>query len=556
MASTFSPQDMNLRKYFLAKNLKRDIPSSIVVFLVALPLCLGIALASDAPPLSGILTGMIAGIIVASLSGSQLSVSGPAAGLTVIVATSIAHLGTYESFLLAVVLAGVLQLILGLVKAGTIANYFPSAVIEGMLAAIGIILILKQFPHAVGYDMDFEGDESFAETDGNNTFSAIRAAFARVNYGAIIIASVSLLLLIFWPKVKRLSVVPAPLLVVVSGLGLAMLFRNGNLALHSDQYVHIPVLKGLREVPSLFRFPDFSQIGSKDVWIVAATIAIVASLETLLSLEAVDKIDPIKRVSPTNRELLAQGTGNILSGLVGGLPMTSVIVRSSANVNSGARTKMSAIIHGCFLLLSVLFIPVIINLIPLACLAAILLFTGYRLAGVRVFKHMYHRGWTQFIPFVVTVVAVVVTDLLKGVGIGMVVAIFYMLRNNMRNPYFYRIEKNGDRKVIRLRLAEEVSFLNKAAIAYTLTHLPKETTVVIDGTHSRYVDPDVLEIIHNFKHNAYTKGIIVQLDNLKDHYVLPPLKEMIYDPEHSAHEWPTSNGSSIHDQREKEALLL
>ncbi|MBE7174841.1 MAG: SulP family inorganic anion transporter [Mucilaginibacter polytrichastri] len=554
MSSTFLPQGMNLHKYFMVKNLKRDIPSGIVVFLVALPLCLGIALASDAPPLSGILTGIIAGIIVGTLSGSQLSVSGPAAGLTVIVAGAIGTLGNYQTFLLAVMLAGAFQLILGLVKAGTIANYFPSAVIEGMLAAIGIILILKQFPHAIGFDMDFEGDEAFDESDGNNTFSAISKALARLNYGAVIISLISLSVLIFWPRLKRLAIVPAPLLVVIAGVAFGILFRNSGLALHDDQFVHIPVLKSLGEIPTLFRFPDFSQIGNKQVWIVAGTIAVVASLETLLSLEAVDKIDPIKRVSPTNRELLAQGAGNLLSGLIGGLPMTSVIVRSSANVNSGARTKMSAILHGIFLLLSVLFIPLVINLIPLACLAAILIFTGYRLAGIAVFKHMYHRGWTQFVPFVVTVVAVVGTDLLKGVGIGMVVAIFFMLRNNMRNPYFYRIEHNGDRKVIRLRLAEEVSFLNKAAIAYTLTHLPKQSTVIIDGTQSRYVDPDVLEIIHNFKHNAYTKGIIVQLENLRDSYTLPPLKEMIYDPDLSEN-WPTSNGSSVKDQVEKHELI-
>lgn len=554
MSSTFSSQDMNLGKYFLAKNLKRDFPASIVVFLVALPLCLGIALASGAPLFAGILTGIIGGLVVASVSGSQLSVSGPAAGLTVIVAGSIEKLGAYETFLLAVVIAGVFQLILGVIKAGTIANYFPLAVIEGMLAAIGIILILKQFPHAVGYDADFEGDESFAQADKENTFTAVMSAFARINYGAVVISLVSLALLIYWPKIKRVAVVPAPLMVVLAGLGLAFAFRETSFALDADQFVKIPVLKSIAEFPSLFRFPNFSSIANKDVWIVAGTIAIVASLETLLSLEAVDKIDPIKRVSPTNRELLAQGTGNIVSGLLGGLPLTAVIVRSSANVNSGARTKMSAIMHGFLLLITLLTIPTLINYIPLSCLAAILLFTGYRLAGLATFKHMYHKGWTQFIPFVITVVAVVATDLLIGVGVGMLVAIFFLLRTNMRNPYFYRIESNGDRKVIRLKLAEEVSFLNKAAIAYTLTHLPKQSTVIIDGTQSRYIDPDVLETIHNYKHNAYTKGIIVQLENVQENYSIPPLKEMIYDPK-TADEWPTSNGNSVRDQREKEALI-
>lgn len=554
MSSTFSAPDMNLGKYFLAKNLKRDFPASVVVFLVALPLCLGIALASGAPLFAGILTGIIGGLVVASLSGSQLSVSGPAAGLTVIVAGAIEKLGSYETFLLAVVIAGAFQLILGLIKAGTIGNYFPLAVIEGMLAAIGIILILKQFPHAVGYDADFEGDQSFAQADKENTFTALISAFARINYGAVIISVVSLALLLYWPKLKKVSVVPAPLMVVLAGLGFGFAFKGTGFALNTDQFVNIPVLKSLADFPGLFRFPDFGGFSNKDVWITGGTIAIVASLETLLSLEAVDKIDPIKRISPTNRELLAQGTGNMISGMLGGLPLTSVIVRSSANVNSGARTKMSAILHGCLLLVTLLTIPTLINFIPLSCLAAILLFTGYKLAGLATFKHMYHKGWTQFIPFVVTVVAVVATDLLIGVGVGMMVAVFFLLRTNMRNPYFYRIESNGDRKIIRLKLAEEVSFLNKAAIAYTLTHLPKQSTVIIDGTQSRYIDPDVLETIHNYKHNAYTKGIIVQLENVKENYSIPPLKEMIYDPNMN-HDWPTSNGSSIRDEREKEALI-
>ena len=521
---------LNLKKYFLPKNLKKDIPSSIVVFLVALPLCLGIALASGAPLFSGILTGIIGGIVVGSLSGSQLSVAGPAAGLTVIVLNAITGLGSYEIFLLSIVLAGVFQIILGIIKAGTIANYFPSAVIEGMLAAIGIILIMKQFPHAVGYDADYEGDEGFSQADQQNTFSGLLSAFSKVNYGAIIISAVSLAIMIYWPRMKKLAIVPAPLLVVLAGIGLSLLFAGTDFALRGKQLVNIPIVGNLNELFGLFKSPDFSAIGNKQVWITAFTIAIVASLETLLCIEAADKIDPIKRITPTNRELVAQGAGNIVSGMLGGLPLTAVIVRSSANINAGARTKMSAIMHGVLLLLSLLFIPMLINYIPLSCLAAILLVTGYKLARISLIKHMWHQGLNQFIPFVVTILAVVFTDLLIGVGIGMLVGVFYILRTNLRNPYFYHIDTNGDKKTIRIRLAEEVSFLNKAAIQVTLTNMPKAADVIIDGTNSRYIDPDVLEIIHNYKHNAYTKGTVVQLQNIHEKYDVPRLKELIYDP--------------------------
>ncbi|WP_184545908.1 SulP family inorganic anion transporter [Mucilaginibacter sp. FT3.2] len=526
----FAVGDLNLKKYFLPKNLKRDLPASLVVFLVALPLCLGIALASGAPLFAGVLTGIIGGIVVGSLSGSQLSVAGPAAGLTVIVLNAITSLGSYETFLLALVLAGIFQMLLGFLKAGTIANYFPSSVIEGMLAAIGIILIMKQFPHAVGYDADFEGDEGFSQADEHNSFSGVLGALHKINYGAVIISIVSLAFMIYWPKFKKLAMVPAPLLVVLAGIGLSAAFAGTGFALLDKQYVRIPVVNSSSEFFALFKTADFGSIGNKQVWISAFTIAVVASLETLLSLEAVDKIDPIKRVSPTNRELVAQGIGNITSGLLGGLPMTAVIVRSSANVNSGARTKTSAVVHGVLLLVSLLFIPMLINLIPLSCLAAILLMTGYKLARIALFKHMWHQGLNQFIPFVVTIVAVVLTDLLIGVGIGMMVGVFYILRNNLRNPYFYQITKNGDKKTINIKLAEEVSFLNKAAIQVTLTSLPSGTDVIIDGSSSRYIDPDVLEIIHNYKHNAYTKGIIVQLVEVKDKYDVPPLKELIYNP--------------------------
>nr|WP_245546806.1 SulP family inorganic anion transporter [Pseudopedobacter saltans] len=506
--------------------MKKDLTSSIVVFLVALPLCLGIALASGAPLFAGLLTGVIGGIVVASFSGSQLSVSGPAAGLTVIVVNAITQLGAFETFLLAVVIAGMFQIILGLARAGTIGNYFPSSVIEGMLAAIGIILILKQIPHALGYDISYFADEN-TSIEKQGALEAIVTAFQNFQTGALIITLVSLVVLIFWPKLKKLSAIPAPLIVVVLGVLLAQLFSKSDYALTSEHLVQIPIVSSFGEFVGLFTFPKFSQILNPDVWTVAITIAVVASLETLLSIEAVDKIDKQKRVSPTNRELIAQGIGNSVSGLLGGLPLTSVIVRSSANVNSGGQTKLSAIFHGILLLVALLAIPSIINMIPLACLAAILLFTGYKLANILLFKKMWKHGKDQFIPFSVTVLAIVFTDLLMGVAIGMLIGVFYLLRANMRNPYFYKLENEGKQKTLKLRLSEEVSFLNKGAIRYTLTHIPQGAKVIIDGSNSKYIDRDVLEIIENFHQNAYKNKIEVDLINIKPIYQLPKLDEVV-----------------------------
>jgi MFS superfamily sulfate permease-like transporter len=522
---------MNVGKYFNPETLKKDIPASIVVFLVALPLCLGIALASGAPLFAGVITGIIGGIIVASFSGSQLSVSGPAAGLTVIVLNAITDLGAYNIFLVAVVLAGLIQIILGFLKAGTIGNYFPSSVIIGMLAAIGIILILKQIPHALGYDRSYEGEEAFAQSNDENTFTAIISAVENMHLGAVIIALTSLALLIFWPKIKKVASIPAPLVVVLLGVFLAQAFNGTSFALTPEHIVQIPVIGNFGELTDLLVFPDFTQLLNPKVWTVAVTLAIIASLETLLSLEAVDKIDPIKRVSPTNRELVAQGIGNTVSGMIGGLPTTAVIVRSSANVNSGAQTKMSAIIHGIWLLVALLLIPGLINMIPLACLAAILLFTGYKLANASLFSKMWNHGKDQFIPFLVTVLAVVFTDLLTGVAVGMLVGVFYLLRANMRNPYFYKVEKEGKQKTLRLKLSEEVSFLNKGAIQYTLTHIPKGAKVIIDGSNSKYIDRDVLEIIENFHEHAHTNNISVELVNIHPQYTLPKLQDLIIDQE-------------------------
>lgn len=525
--SNSTSSGFGINNYLTKRNLKADLPASIVVFLVALPLCLGIALASGAPLFAGLITGIVGGVVVAAISGSQLSVSGPAAGLTTIVLAAITSLGSYEAFLMAVVLAGVFQLILGLIKAGTIGNYFPSSVIEGMLAGIGVLLILKQLPHALGIDSDFFGNESFFQADGQNTFSALASAFQHFSIAAIAISGIAVLILILWPKFKKINVIPAPLVVVAIGIIGAMVFSGSSNALNESQMVAIPTVNSAAEFFGLFSVPNFSMILDPKVLLVAVTIAVVASLETLLSLDAVDKIDPLKRVSPTNRELVAQGVGNITSGMLGGLPLTAVIVRSSANVNAGARTKISAITHGLLLLLSLLFIPSVINMIPLSCLAAILLVTGYKLARLTLFKQMYHKGWNQFVPFVVTVVGVVCIDLLKGVGIGMAVSIFYLLRTNMRNPFFYKVQQEGNKKNIRIKLAEEVSFLNKASIQLLLADIPKETNVVIDGANSRYIDPDVLETIHHYKHNAYTKGIIVTLENIEKSYSVPKINTKI-----------------------------
>ncbi|WP_140937154.1 SulP family inorganic anion transporter [Sphingobacterium lumbrici] len=493
------------------RDLKYDLPASIVVFLVALPLCLGIAMASGAPLFAGVLTGVIGGIVVASISGSPLSVSGPAAGLTVIVLGAIQDLGAYETFLLAVMIAGAIQLVLGIVKAGMIGNYFPSAVILGMLAAIGITIILKQLPLAVG----LSESHAFEVENGGGIAAFSDTIFSVVNWGAATICLLSLAILIYWPTIKTLNKVPAPLIVVLLGIGLSVAFQGSSWGLNPNHFVSIPVVSSFTEFTGLFIFPDFTQILNKDVWVIAFTIAIIASLETLLSIEAVDKIDPFKRNSPTNRELLAQGIGNMTSGLLGGLPMTSVIVRSSANANAGGRTRQSAIFHGIWLLAALVAIPSLINLIPLSCLAAILLHTGYKLAKPALFKQMFSKGLDQFIPFAVTVLAIVATDLLMGVGIGIIVATFYILRANMQNAYKFNIEESDHKNQATLTLAEEVSFLNKVPIQQKLYSLPKSIDrVVIDGQNSKFIDKDVIEVIKDFEQNALSKGLEIELNDV------------------------------------------
>lgn len=506
------------------KYLKYDFPAGLVVFLVALPLCLGIALASGAPLFSGIIAGMVGGIVVAFASGSALSVSGPAAGLTVIVLNAIAQLGSYEVFLLAVALAGLIQIAFGYLKAGIIAHYFPSSVIKGMLAAIGIILILKQLPHAIGFDRDNEGDENFAQPDGQNTFSEISNAFDFIHPGAIIIAVISLFVLIMWerPFLKKYTffkIVPGALLVVILGIVINEWFKatGSKLYLSGDKLVQLPVANSGKEFINQFTLPDFTALGNYKVYVVALTIAIIASLESMLSIEAADKLDLYKRNTPRNRELKAQGIGNLISGLIGGLPLTAVIVRSSANVNAGGKTKLSAIIHGVFLLLSVIVLATVLNKIPLACLAALLLMVGYKLTKISLFKSMYKLGWEQFIPFIVTVIAIQFSDLLRGIGIGMAVSFFFILRNNYKIASFKHIEdedKKGDK--ITIQLAEDVSFLNKGSIALTLRGLPDNSHVIIDGSNSQYIDIDVLEIIHDFKNTAVLKNIKLELLNIPE----------------------------------------
>lgn len=506
---------------------KTDVLSGLVVFLVALPLCLGIALASGAPLFSGIIAGILGGLVVGSLSNSHLSVSGPAAGLTAIVIVAIQDLGSFETFLLAVSLAGLMQMALGLAKAGTISNYFPSNVIEGMLAAIGIIIILKQLPHAIGYDKDNEGDFFFIERGtGHNTFSALIDAVNYSHLGAVLVTLVSLAILIAWMKIdllKKIKIIPGALVAVIVGVILNETFKlqGSNLAISQEHLVSLPSANSFSEFLGQFSRPNFSAITDAKVWIVAATIAAVASIETLLCIEAADKMDPLKRFTNTNTELKAQGVGNLLSGLIGGLPMTSVIVRTSANVNAGAKTKISTIAHGIFLALAVIVIPSVLNRIPLACLAAVLLVTGYRLASPSVFKHMWEAGKYQFAPFIVTVVAVVFTDLLKGVAIGLVVSIFFILRSNMKLAYFFKREDHHAGETIYIDLAQEVSFLNKAAIKQTLASLPEKSKIVINATNSAYIDHDVIQLIKDFvTSGSKDKDISVSLVGFRDHYAM------------------------------------
>ncbi|RTZ05964.1 SulP family inorganic anion transporter [Flavobacterium bomense] len=519
------------RKINLFATLKSDFASGLVVFLVALPLCLGIAMASGAPLFSGIISGIVGGIVVGYLSTSHISVSGPAAGLTAIVLIAITDLGAFDVFLTAVFIAGLIQLVLGFLKAGSISNYFPTNVIEGMLAGIGIIIILKQLPHAFGYDSDFEGDLAFMQKDGGNTFSTLLNIFDYIQVGSIIITLISVAVLISWNKVpflKDLKLVPGALVAVVLGVVLNEIFiRTGSpWAITNEHLVSLPVPTSLEEFKTIIVTPNFSGISNPKVWIVAFTIAIVASIETLLSIEAADRMDIQRRYTHTNMELKAQGVGNVISSLLGGLPLTSVIVRTSANSNSGAKSKMSTIIHGVLLLVSVLVIPVILNKIPLATLAAILILVGYKLAKPATFKHFLEKGKYQFVPFIATLLAVVFTDLLKGVALGIVISIIFVLKGNLKRAYSFRKEEYEDGDVIHIDLAQEVSFLNKAAIKYTLNEIPENSKVIIDAKDTVYIAHDILDLIYEFKTTrAIDHNIKVKLKGFKKAYDLENTQE-------------------------------
>jgi len=513
---------LSKQKHGLFSEIKSDLPASIVVFLVAMPLCLGIAMASGAPLIAGLIAGAVGGIVVGTFSGSALGVSGPAAGLTVIVLAAINDLGSYEAFLLAVVISGVLQILMGYLRAGLIAYYFPSAVINGMLAAIGIIIILKQIPHAFGYDADYEGDISFQQPDSENTFSEIINMLDYLSYGPMLIAALSLGLLILWETdfIKRNPIsqlIQGPLVAVVVGIFLAYFLSAWEaFALTGPQLVNIPLFKDFSDVGSALRLPDFSQILNYEVYITAFVIATVGSLETLLCVEASDQQDPYKRVTPTNRELKAQGVGNIVSGLIGGLPITQVIVRSSVNAQAGGKTKLSTISHGFIILISVFLIPNLLNKIPIATLAAILFMVGYKLAKPVLFKRAWEKGLEQFIPFLVTIVSIVLTDLLVGIAIGFVVAIFFVLKNHYSIPMIVddQTTANGH---ITIELGEDVSFLKKASLRKFLARIPNGRHVTIDATKTYFIHHDVIDIIEDFQVNAQYRDIHVELLELYEH---------------------------------------
>ncbi|TNE73611.1 MAG: SulP family inorganic anion transporter [Bacteroidetes bacterium] len=509
---------------------KNDLPSSLVVFLVALPLCLGVGLASTnvegiagMPSIfSGLIAGIVGGIIVGAFSGSRLGVSGPAAGLITIITGALLTLGSFEAFLVAVFISGVIQLIAGFIGAGVLSRYFPSSVIKGMLAAIGITLILKEIPHAVGYDKDFFGDESFWQMDGHNTFSELLYALNAFSPGATVVSLISITLLIildskFFKRFLVFKFVPSALIVVIVGVLLNEAFKvfSPSLIVGKEHLVNLPVASSVQEFTSFFHVPDFSYLTNPDVYVIALTLALVGSLETLLSVEATDKLDPDKHHTPTNRELKAQGIGNIVSGLIGGLPITQVIVRSSANINSGAKSKLSAILHGVLLLFAVLLIPGLLNKIPLSSLAAILLMIGYKLAKLPLFRSMFKLGNEQFLPFIITIIGVLLTDLLIGIAIGMSVSIFYILRKNFHNNYKYLKSEESGKTIHTIKLSEEVTFLNKASIFELLDGIEDNAKVVIEGSHCEEIDYDAREILKEFKeYTAKERNIDLEIIGL------------------------------------------
>lgn len=506
----------------LIGGIKENFPSGLVVFLVALPLCLAIAIASGAPPLSGIIAGIVGGIIIGSISNSNISVSGPAAGLTAIVLTAITDLGAFELFLCAGIIAGVIQLILGFIRAGSISNYFPNNVIEGMLAGIGIIIIMKQIPIALG----FAGEQAFEQElfDSGINFTYFTERISHLHWGAILITLISIAVILIWdsiPFLKKIKLLPSALLAVTLGIILNEIFKaiGSSLAVDASRLVKLPTPESFDELKAMATLPDFSGFTNPKVWVVGGTIAVVASIETLLCIEASDRLDSKKRITDTNLELKAQGIGNIISSFIGGLPITSVVVRSSANANAGATSKISTVIHGVLLLVCVLSIPFILNLIPLATLAAVLILVGYKLAKPATFKHFWQYGKFQFIPFLATVLAVVFLDLLKGVGIGLAISVFYILQGNMKRAYYLSREELADTDEFTLKLAEEVSFLNKASIKKTLKNVTPDSKVTIDATKTSYITTDVLQMIQDFANiRAKEDNIVVNLLGFKTSY--------------------------------------
>ena len=505
--------------------LRADLTAGLVVFLVAIPLCLGIAVASQAEPISGLIAGVVGGIVVGALSGSHTSVSGPAAGMTAVVVAQLAILGSFETFLMAVIVAGGFQILMGVLRLGFIAAFFPSSVIKGLLAAIGILLILKQLPHLVGHDSDPEGEMSFHQPNQATTFSALLDIFDDLHAGAAVVGFVSLAILILWERNKRLksSFLPSQLVVVLMGVGFTLLSRKLGAfwTIDGDRLVNVPIIDSVQGFFAGLKLPTLAVLTNLKVWISGATIALVASLETLLNLEAVDKLDKYGRKSPPNRELLAQGVGNVVSGFLGGLPMTSVIVRSSVNVHSGARTKLSAIFHGFLLLTSVVLLPTYLSLIPLSCLAAILLVTGYKLAHPKLIRQMWNEGLHQFAPFAATIVSIVLTDLLTGTIIGLCLGLCFILHSNLRRPIRLLIEKHLGGDVYHIELANQVSFLNRARLTRALAELPDGSHILLDARNTDYIDPDILDLINDFAHQtAPARGMQVSLLGFQSKYRL------------------------------------
>lgn len=503
----------------------RDFSAAVVVTLVALPLCLGIALSSNAPMTAGLVSGIVGGIVVGLLSGSHTSISGPAAGLTAVVATQIGMLGSFEAFLAAVFIAGVIQLFLGIVRLGFIAAFVPTSVISGLLAGIGVILILKQLPHVFGHDSDPEGEMAFFQPDSQNTFSELLMVLNDFQAGAAIIGITSVAVLMVWDRTKWLkkSGFPAPLAVAALGIVLGALFKtlDNALAIEASHMVQVPIPENLSDVNQYLRGPDWSQLNQRAVYSSALMIALVASLETLLNLEAVDKIDPLKRKSPPNRELVAQGLGNMVCGLLGGLPITSVIVRSSVNIDAGGRSRWVAIIHGLLLACTVSILARWVNQIPLACLAAILLVTGLKLLNPREMLRMWRQGAYQFVPFIVTLTAIIFTDLLSGTILGLLVSITFILYSNFKRPTRSILEKHASGDLLRIELANQVSFFNRAGLMEALRDVPDGGSVLIDASNAVYIDPDIQELIRAYRDEiAPLHKIQVSTAGFQGHYTI------------------------------------